>query len=194
MSGKEFIRGIAFGAALGGTFNGIAALRNGRTFFNGTPKVQPITLPNAAGLSKIPNAEIKTSDYTIKSDVKLANPSTTTTGPTTQNNTAVAISNENGFVDVSNRPEFGIVDKGAEQLDEVVIKYHPRIEEATDLYHNFPKSFDEHIIQNGVWSQRIKDGANWFELKGSINGVNGVYQIGLNKSNVIFHKNFIPLR
>ena len=62
------------------------------------------------------------------------------------------------------------------------------------MNHNFPKSFDEHIIQNGVWSQRIKDGANWFELKGSINGVNGVYQIGLNKSNVIFHKNFIPLR
>lgn len=111
MSGKEFITGIAFGAILGGSINGAVAKYNGNTFWKGTPPriaVEPISLPKIAGLEKTGTAEIKTSDYTIKSDVKLANTTTTTTGPTTSNNTAAAISNEKGFVDVSNRPEFGI--------------------------------------------------------------------------------------
>jgi RHS repeat-associated protein len=109
MSGKEFITGIAFGAILGGTINGAVAKYNGNTFWKGTPPriaVEPISLPKIAGQTG--TAEIKTGDYTIKSDVKLANTTTTTTGPTTTNNTAAAISNENGFVDVSNRREFGI--------------------------------------------------------------------------------------
>ena len=37
------------------------------------------------------------------------------------------------------------------------IKYLNRIDDATDLYHNFPRAFDGHIIENGAWSQRIKE-------------------------------------
>lgn len=71
------------------------------------------------------------------------------------------------------------------------ISYNSRVIAQKNLYHNFPKSFDKHIIQNGSWSQRIKDGTNWFELPGSINGTKGVYQIGVNNSSSIFHKNFV---
>jgi hypothetical protein len=62
----------------------------------------------------------------------------------------------------------------------------------TDTYHNFPNSFDQHIINTGTWSQRIKDAANWYELSGTINGVEGMYQIGVSPSDVIFHRNFVP--
>ena len=63
----------------------------------------------------------------------------------------------------------------------------------TDLYHNFPTNFDSHIINNGSWSQRLKDGANWYEMSGSVNGAKGTYQIGITHGNKIFHKNFVPL-
>lgn len=83
--------------------------------------------------------------------------------------------------------------KGIGNIAAKALKYHRRVEVATDLHHIFPRSFDNHIIQNGVWSQRIKDKADWFELPRRINGTNGIYQIGINNSNVIFHRNFVSL-
>lgn len=74
------------------------------------------------------------------------------------------------------------------------ISYHPSLNSKLDLNHNFPTSFDKHIINNGSWSQRIKDQANWFELRGTINNTEGIYQIGISKTNVIFHKNFVPIK
>jgi RHS repeat-associated core domain len=73
------------------------------------------------------------------------------------------------------------------------LRYHPRIEGQVDTYHNFPYSFDKHIIRNGSWSQRIRDGANWYEMPGSVNGESGFYQIGINQGNTVFHRNFVPL-
>ena len=72
------------------------------------------------------------------------------------------------------------------------LKYSKRVDAATDLYHTFPSSFDNHIIKNGAHSRRIKDGADWFEMPGNINGTYGIYQIGVNQSGNIFHKNFVP--
>ena len=72
------------------------------------------------------------------------------------------------------------------------IKYHPSLTKR-DTYHNFPNSFDQHIINNGTWSQRIKDAANWYEIPGNINGVDGMYRIGINQDKVIFHRDFIPI-
>ncbi|MFV7235206.1 RHS repeat-associated core domain-containing protein [Flavobacterium sp. ZB4R12] len=108
MSGKEFIAGIAFGAALGGAFNGVSALRNGRTFWTGTRiTVQPMSLPTATGFVKTTgNAEIKTSDYKISSSTQ---PSTT---QTTQANTATVINKETGFVDVSKNSAFRYMGEG----------------------------------------------------------------------------------
>lgn len=83
MSGKEFITGVAFGAVLGGATNGIAALRNGRTFWEGTlpnPRVMPISLPSSVGIQKGQAPE-------IKSDAKLPSTTQTSTAPTTEANT-----------------------------------------------------------------------------------------------------------
>ena len=46
------------------------------------------------------------------------------------------------------------------------LTYLSRVEDATDLYHNFPRALDQAIIQNGAWSQRIKDAENWYEIQG----------------------------
>jgi len=70
--------------------------------------------------------------------------------------------------------------------------YHARVSASKDFYHNFPVLFDSHIIENGAWSQRIIDRANWFELPGTINGTNGMYSIGINNSGIIFHRGFVP--
>jgi RHS repeat-associated protein len=81
------------------------------------------------------------------------------------------------------------------KFDNVIIneiRYQDRVINATDTFHNFPYSFDKHIIENGAWSQRINDRANWYELSGSINQRDGIYQIGINSNNEIFHKAFIP--
>ncbi len=72
------------------------------------------------------------------------------------------------------------------------LKYSKRVDAATDLYHAFPSSFDNYIIKNGAHSRRIKDGADWFEMPGNINGTDGMYQIGVNQNGYIFHKNFVP--
>lgn len=71
------------------------------------------------------------------------------------------------------------------------LKYIRDLLDKTDTYHNFPYSFDKFIIKNAPWAQRLKDGANWFEYPGSVNGQQGVYRIGINDDGVIFHRDFI---
>jgi len=80
----------------------------------------------------------------------------------------------------------------AEKIVSKELKYQDRVVKAVDKYHNFPISFDKEIITKGAWSQRLKDGADWYELKGTINNVDGIYQIGINSSDEIFHRAFIP--
>lgn len=121
MSGKDMITGIAFAALLGGTINGVIALNNGNTFWRGTPPriaPQPISLPKPAGLVK--NGETPQ----IKSDVKIANTTQTSTAPTASNNTASVINKETGYVKLDPK-EFGIKNyppnngavKGTENLE-----------------------------------------------------------------------------
>lgn len=80
------------------------------------------------------------------------------------------------------------------KLTKKILKYQDRVEDATDLYHNFPRAFDDHIIENGAWSQRIKDGADWFEMPGTVNGKSGMYQIGINRAGEVFHRNFMEIK
>ena len=72
--------------------------------------------------------------------------------------------------------------------------YHPSLDMKKDLYHNFPYSLDDTIINEGIPSQRISDKSFFFEFKGSINGVDGVYQIGINEKGIIFHRHFLPFK
>lgn len=72
-----------------------------------------------------------------------------------------------------------------------ILKYHDRVNKATDIFHNFPRSFDQIIIENGRLSQRLKDQSYWIEFDGLINKEEGIYQLGITIDNVIFHRNFI---
>jgi len=68
--------------------------------------------------------------------------------------------------------------------------YHPSLNSKTDLYHNFPISFDKTIIQSGSVAQRISDGAFMYTIPGNVNGVQGIYTIGINSSGIVFHRTF----
>ena len=77
-------------------------------------------------------------------------------------------------------------------------KYDPRLENQTDLFHNFPRSLDKTIIDNAPWAKTIENGGNWFEYPGTIETskkiYQGTYQIGINDEGVIFHRNFVPFK
>lgn len=115
MSGENFAIAVLQGALTGGMINGVGALLNGNTFWTGTPprvSAQPITLPKPAGLEKIDsNKSIKTGDYKISSSTK------STTAPTSSNNVSTNIDIDNGYVDLSNRPEFN---KISSQVDDIM--------------------------------------------------------------------------
>ena len=108
MSLKQQIIGIAMGAVLGGSINGVTAIKNGKDFITGIDKtriaVDPISI-RSAGFTKTGNSEITT-------DTKLANTTKANTSPTTQNNTATSINKELGVVDVSKNPDFRVKEFG----------------------------------------------------------------------------------
>ena len=61
-------------------------------------------------------------------------------------------------------------------------------------YHNFPASFDSHIISQGTRTE-VSQGYVEYTLRGSVNGVDGVYEIGARPSGladaeVITHRFF----
>jgi RHS repeat-associated protein len=59
----------------------------------------------------------------------------------------------------------------------------------TDLFHNFPYSFDSVIIQNGVRNV-VSETYSVYTQPGSINRIQGVYEIGVNQAGVITHRMF----
>ncbi|MRX41847.1 hypothetical protein GJU43_21400 [Flavobacterium sp. LC2016-23] len=97
MSGKEMLTGIVISAVTAGAFNGITAIANGKTFWTGTtPRiaVQPITLPQTAGLAEVDNGtDIKTGDYKISSSTEAKNI------PTNQSNASTNINVDNGYIE-----------------------------------------------------------------------------------------------
>jgi RHS repeat-associated protein len=58
--------------------------------------------------------------------------------------------------------------------------------------HNFPYSFDKHILQTPAISKN--NGYNIYQLPGSMNGKNGVFEIGVNNKNIIDHRFFRPTK
>ncbi|MDI5950259.1 RHS repeat-associated core domain-containing protein [Flavobacterium yafengii] len=154
MSGKEFITGIAFGGVLGGATNGIAALRNGRTFWKGTlpnPQVSPISLPSV-GIKQGQAPEIKT-------DAKLPSTTQTNTAPTTQANTTGKVTftkniDGNGYkID-----GLGIIDDGAgtnsvyQGIDKATgqVKYYGITERVPDV------RFGEHFNSIGTGKELLR--------------------------------------
>jgi RHS repeat-associated protein len=70
------------------------------------------------------------------------------------------------------------------------LKYHPRIRARgveDPLAHNFPYSFDDVVLKETPTLQ--KDGSLLYRKVGSINGKDGVYEIGVNQeTGTIFHR------
>jgi len=58
--------------------------------------------------------------------------------------------------------------------------------------HNFPYSFDDAILATKPILK--KDGYQMFQLKGTMNGKNGVFEIGLTKDGIIDHRFFRPIK
>lgn len=70
-----------------------------------------------------------------------------------------------------------------------VLQYHPRLEGQIDLYHNFPRIFDQTIIKSGKPTV-INGGYTQYELPGAINGVAGSFQVGIQNGITIIHRFF----
>jgi RHS repeat-associated protein len=59
----------------------------------------------------------------------------------------------------------------------------------TDLFHNFPYSFDSVVLQNGARNVVSKT-YSVYTQPGSVNGIQGVYEVGVNQAGVITHRMF----
>jgi RHS repeat-associated protein len=86
---------------------------------------------------------------------------------------------------------------GALRKDEKAIQYtyDPRVRARgveDPVSHNFPYSFDKHILESTAIPK--KNGYNIYQLPGSMNGKKGVFEIGVNKKNVIDHRFFRPTK
>ena len=68
--------------------------------------------------------------------------------------------------------------------------YDSRLIGQNDVYHNFPHSFDEQIINSG-WVYGSYGNSTMMVAPGTINGVNGIYTLGINNSTgIIYHRTF----
>ena len=71
--------------------------------------------------------------------------------------------------------------------------YHPRIDIQKDLYHNFPYLFDNQIVNKG-YIIGIKGNSLMMVTPGTINGVQGVYTLGINtETGIVYHRAFYEL-
>lgn len=60
------------------------------------------------------------------------------------------------------------------------------------MSHNFPYSFDDAILSTK--SIPKNNGYQIFQLNGTMNGKNGVFEIGLTKDGIIDHRFFRPIK
>ena len=68
--------------------------------------------------------------------------------------------------------------------------YNDRLLNQVDLYHDFPISFDEIIIKEG-WSYGSSGNSTMMVAPGTVNGVKGMYTIGINTdTGIIYHRAF----
>ncbi|MDQ1165676.1 RHS repeat-associated core domain-containing protein [Flavobacterium sp. SORGH_AS_0622] len=180
MSGEDLGFAVMQGALTGGMINGVGALLNGNSFWTGTPprvSAQPITLPKPAGLEKIDgNKTIKTGDY------KISNSTKSTTAPTSSNNASGNIDIDNGYVDLSNRPEFNKISSQADDIMDsmVQVRHHTDIKGLNGIKNSGfirparyePFGVDVEVapflkpsqVNLGQWGGGIKGGGGYIEF------------------------------
>jgi RHS repeat-associated protein len=177
---KQFFTGLGISMVTGGVFQGVNASVHGRNFFTGnlpTPILTPTPMPALSYNS--PETKLNTDG--MRTQLRSMSGDHTFTVNTSEPLNSYAVE---GKTITLQRPEIN--------------GYKSFLLEKTDLYHSFPKDFDSQIIQNGSWANRINDYVrynnigHWFESPGVIDGVHGMYQIGINENGIIFHRTFIP--
>lgn len=68
--------------------------------------------------------------------------------------------------------------------------YGVRLASQNDLYHAFPRSFDEQIVKGG-WLYGNSGNSTMMVAPGTVNGVNGIYTLGINtETGIIYHRAF----
>jgi len=81
---------------------------------------------------------------------------------------------------------------------DVCIQYEQKVldKAAADPFHNFPWSFDQHILQNG-YDFLTRSGYQMWVMPGSANGYEGVYELGGKVIDGVFnlsHRVFVPFK
>lgn len=68
--------------------------------------------------------------------------------------------------------------------------YNPRLANQIDLFHDFPRSFDDQIINEG-WLYGTHGNSTMMVAPGTVNGANGIYTVGINSNTgIIYHRTF----
>lgn len=180
MTGKQYLMGIVGGAFLGGAVNGITALANGRSFWNGNLPSGPApivpTTPQPAPNQSNNAQSTKNINQTQAQQTALPN----------QNN------NNSFTVTTVERPQVAPLDGQGIKINAPrpqIQGYNQSIANQTDLSHKFPFSFDDIIVKGGDFSFTSK-GNYWYVAPGSINSGNGWYSIGMYPNGTIFHRSF----
>ena len=190
MSGKEFIKGIAFGAVLGGATNGIVALRNGRTFWNGTlpnPQVSPISLPSV-GVKQGQAPE-------IKSDAKLPSTTQTSIAPTTEANTTGKVTFTKNLDGNGYKVEgLGIIDDGGTKSFFDNTQYTDKVISQMKIgdFHSFPRSVEAFELNGTVSPLKGGDGIyrQILKIPGQYGNRSGFFEFIKEADGMINHRLF----
>jgi hypothetical protein len=182
---EQFVTGLGVSMLTGGVINGTLAASSGNNFWSGNPVAQG---RGVFSLNNTPKSSISPS--VPKLNVP-AVPQPELHVPEPKPLDAIKSNNNSFTVTTTERPQMlSLEGQGINIQRPQINGYINELSLKTDLYHSFPTTFDDVIVQSGGMAQRISDGAFMFTAPGTINGVQGVYTIGTNQQNIIFHRCF----
>ena len=184
-----FTTGLVNGAALGGITGGLDALSNGKNFWSG----ENIASGRSAfsfNNEPIPTATQHKATATKPDAIPLKPNPNKGLSPSAELPTRMTSDNIEYTIRTNYNPTPNIEGRGSLIPRPEIRGYDSRLNIQTDSYHNFPSSFDKLIIQEG--SGYMPHGnSSMFYARGVINGIEGVYTIGINnQTGVIYHRCF----
>lgn len=191
MSGKDFIKGIAFGAVLGGAINGGIAKINGKTFWRGTPPritPQPISI-QPVGLKTSTPQEPQT-------NAKLPSTTQTSTTPTTEANTTSKVTFTKNIDGNGYKVEgLGIVDDGSKSFFDNT-QYTDKVlgQMKSGDFHSFPKSVEAFELNGTVSPLKGGDGIyrQMLKIPGEYGNTKGFFEFIKEPNGMINHRLFRP--
>lgn len=183
--------GAMCGGALGGVFGGGIAIAKGQNFWHGNAIAQGrgmfswknTPVGETGALSSVPEVMPDAMPKMPKPDTPLAS------APQPENGTITEYT-----ITTTEKAPTHIIENNKSLTRSLKIKgYHPRIDIQKDLYHNFPYLFDNQIVNKG-YIIGIKGNSLMMVTPGTINGVQGVYTLGINtETGIVYHRAFYEL-